>query len=277
MPVVKVYPSGTSGGFSTAPPTTRGPRGEVRGWSPGAARRLLAWLWSVDPKALPSSGGLSLTLTMGGRPESAAEWTAARRAFLARMDRRGWYAHQWLTEWTSEGRPHLHMAAFVAGVNSRRAAFDALDCWLAVCDSRGWEADAHGQHIVPMNAAVGWFQYLSKHAARGVAHYQRQGIPEGWEKSGRLWGYGGAWPIAEPDRVELTAEEFRDFALQHWRYQVVRMQVEGAPVESIERMLDRDPRTGGTYDGLSGWIPEEHTARLLLSVQRGPKRLGRDN
>ena len=69
MPVLKVYPSGASGGFSTSPPTARGPRGEVVGWSAGAARRLLAWLWSVDPHALPERGGISLTLTTGGRPD----------------------------------------------------------------------------------------------------------------------------------------------------------------------------------------------------------------
>ena len=54
-----------------------------------------------------------------------------------------------------------------------------------------------GQDVVAITGPLGWLRYLSKHAARGVAHYQRKGTPAGWTKTGRLWGHGGAWPVDE--------------------------------------------------------------------------------
>lgn len=45
-------------------------------------------------------------------------------------------------------------------------------------------AGLRGQHARIIDGPVGWFQYLAKHAARGVKHYQRtaDSIPEGWQK-----------------------------------------------------------------------------------------------
>ena len=57
-----------------------------------------------------------------------------------------------------------------------------------------------------MSNELGWLQYLSKHAARGAAHYQRaQGsIPSGWEgMTGRMWGHLGDFPTHEPLGLEL--------------------------------------------------------------------------
>jgi hypothetical protein len=58
--------------------------------------------------------------------------------------------------------------------------------WLSLAAAYG--AGEVGQAVVPITGALGWSKYLSKHASRGVAHYQRQGTPPGWTKTGRLWG-----------------------------------------------------------------------------------------
>jgi hypothetical protein len=46
--------------------------------------------------------------------------------------------------------------------------------------------------------------YVAKHCARGIDHYQRSAtvLPEGWTSSGRLWGKGGEWPVRS-DNLEL--------------------------------------------------------------------------
>jgi hypothetical protein len=64
-----------------------------------------------------------------------------------------------------------------------------------------------GQRVTPITGPVGWLKYLSKHAARGVRHYQRQGTPAGWERTGRLWGKSGGWPEVEPLRLQLTTRQ----------------------------------------------------------------------
>jgi hypothetical protein len=69
-----------------------------------------------------------------------------------------------------------------------------------------YDAGLRGQQVTAITGPVGWLKCLSKHAARGVRHYQRQGKPAGWEKTGRLWGHGGEWRATEPLRLQLTTE-----------------------------------------------------------------------
>lgn len=64
--------------------------------------------------------------------------------------------------------------------------------WLRLAAPYG--AASISQDFVPITGATGWLKYLSKHASRGVAHYQRQGKPAGWESTGRLWGKGESGP-----------------------------------------------------------------------------------
>lgn len=78
---------------------------------------------------------------------------------------------------------------------------DLLREWLAVAGRYG--ATRAGQRIDPVAGELGWLRYLSKHAARGVAYYQRQGKPDGWEKTGRLWGYGGEWLAGDSMRFDV--------------------------------------------------------------------------
>lgn len=62
-----------------------------------------------------------------------------------------------------------------------------------------------GQDHREISGPLGWLEYLSKHSSRGVAHYQRRGMPAGWESTGRLWPKGGSWPTLEP--IVLTLDD----------------------------------------------------------------------
>jgi hypothetical protein len=77
--------------------------------------------------------------------------------------------------------------------------------WREVAGEYGVALDA--QFVTPITGPEGWLQYLSKHAARGVRHYQRQGKPPGWQTTGRLWGQSGDWPTVEPVHGELSVAQ----------------------------------------------------------------------
>lgn len=65
--------------------------------------------------------------------------------------------------------------------------------------------------VEPIEGALGWLQYTSKHADRGVAHYQRQGMPPGWLSMPQVWSRGGDWPVVPPLALSLEYAEFVRF------------------------------------------------------------------
>ena len=121
-----------------------------------------------------------------------------------RLRRKGLYRLHWLTEWQKRGVPHLHFAAWflqsVVVININQPALSDSELaqvlsylisadWLSI--SSVYRSSGLSQVVKPMSNELGWLQYLSKHAARGAAHYQRaQGsIPSGWEgMTGRMGG-----------------------------------------------------------------------------------------
>lgn len=264
MPVVSILPGGTSGGHTYEGIRRPGKRGEVKGWTRGSARRLVAWLWSVNVDELPQAGGWALTLTSGVTPDTADDWSRARELWLDRMRLRGIDAYQWLTEWTARGRPHMHMAVYASG----RFDIDALVAWLDICDQMGWVASARGQHIVPIDGATGWLKYVAKHSARGIVHYQRDGAPEGWEKTGRLWSSGGSWPLEEAERHELTVAQFGRFRELMQRHLIEDMEARGVESQFVEDTRKRwaNPEHGEAQ-GVSGWIDGMVAYQLLLQAQ----------
>lgn len=280
MPVVKVYPGGSSGGFR--PPAREVPpgqptRGKIVGWTPGMVRRQIVWLWSVKVDAL-GRDGWAVTLTTGGTPDSAASWTAARKMFLHRMAREGVVQHHWVTEWTAKGRPHLHLSMFGGTMDDYRPTqLDtlALVHWLEVCDHFGWDATPEAQHITPITGATGWLEYVSKHTSRGVMHYQRQGAPDGWESTGKLWGKGGPWAVESPVEVDLLDAQFYRFRRLVMRYQQTRYRRRGG---SVKRRLSRAQRLQhlerGKYLGLGSWIPDTLSLSFLSIAPRGREGLG---
>lgn len=268
MPVVRVYLGGSSGGFPGRSEQNRQdvpPRGVIRAWSHGASRRLVAWLWSVDATKL-GSNGWALTLTLGTTPDNAVQWHAARKAVMQALKRGGATAQQWVVEWTALGRPHLHMAVYGDGQLDRVAVL----AWLRIAEMYGWEVTYKAQHIVPINDATGWLMYVSKHAARGVNHYQRQGAPDGWERTGRLWGYWGDWPRELPVEVDLTDAQFHRYRRLMVAYQRKRMIASGVkPYRALKLGHRNGDSEKGRLMGFSGWVPEAISFELLNLALRG--------
>lgn len=267
MATVKLWPNGLSGGHSPDASLRRpGKRGRVKGWTAGAARRNMQFLWSVavDLLSEDTSPGYALTLTVADCPPTADEWRAARERFLKRAERLGMMRYHWVTEWTRRGVPHMHAAIY--GVE--RADAHLLVAWLDVADAAGFVVNARGQDIKPISGALGWLQYVAKHASRGVAHYQHQGAPEGWETTGRLWGYGGEWPRSDEQVEELSAAQYSVFRRLVWDWMLADMERRGVPVEFIEQTRDRwaNPEHGEAH-GVSGWIPGEIAYNLLLAAK----------
>lgn len=267
MGVVAVYPGGTSASFPSASGHRRAKRGIIKGWTPEAAMRLTKFLWSVNPDMLDGSA-FAVTLTMGGRPESSQDWAAARQALLEWLRRRGVRRWQWLTEWTRNGRPHMHLCVYIEDVAPEELAL----AWIKISRAHGWDADWKGQTVEPLWDSTGWLKYVAKHSARGVDHYQRETPPEGWETTGRLWGRGGQWPTEEPFKIALSGGQTFTFMGHFKSWQAERMRREGVAPEVVDEYLSRDhvPRTGGAPRGLSGWMPYEEAVKLLLLVTESP-------
>lgn len=132
------------------------------------------------------------------------------------------------------------------------------------------------QASVPITGAEGWLKYLSKHASRGVAHYQRQGKPTGWESTGRLWGHGGSWPLVEPVAGVLDDQAFRRLRRMVRGYVIAEarswavQQVPGTKehrdawgrVSWARRMLRCNDRGLSAVRGMSEWVP----GPLLLAM-----------
>jgi hypothetical protein len=233
------------------------PRTTIKGWTPGAARRNARFLMTVDPKGLTGIP-LAITLTTREIPSGPKDWAKRIDALFQWCRRRGMVRYHWVTEWQARGAPHLHAMVFfdtakmLAAMDAERARqgltprfqdnfLDELEhtgeagaqdrvakdlAWLLV--KHWWQSIAAdlaasplSQHVLPVTSIAGWCLYLSKHASRGVIHYQRQGgsLPPGWETSGRLWAKGGDWPTREDQREvdHGTLDRFKRLLARHQR------------------------------------------------------------
>lgn len=206
MPVVTVYRHGGKGGVPPARNDhTRMKRGQVEGWSTGATRRNTQFLMSVREPDL-TGAGVALTLTVRNCPASAEDWTRLRKRWVERQRRAGMVRLHWITEWQRRGVPHLHVAIWWPDMYRLS---DPVEDWVELAGEL-YGAGRKGQHAAVIDGPVGWFKYLSKHAARGVKHYQRNNaqIPESWlEKTGRVWGHCGNWPLDLPRKFGLGLDD----------------------------------------------------------------------
>lgn len=269
MPTVTSYRNGSTAGMAGFNPSPS-KRGNVTGWSAGAVRRHTKWLYSVDTEALDGQG-YALTLTMRDTPASAVEFHALRRAWLMRLDRLGATRVHWVIEWQRRGTPHLHAAIYFRELPEMPPGFNSaaitpvvmLDAWTAVADRFG--ATLAGQHFNPIDGPLGWLQYLSKHASRGVKHYQRSGHPEGWDKTGRLWGHGGDWPVDAPMRHDMSREAYWRYRrlIRAWRVADARASGDPKRIRYARKMLAcPNPRLSAVR-GVSDWVPEAVNVGLL--------------
>jgi len=190
MRTISLYRHGLTMG--TAPAKNdhqRAKRDVVQGWSSNATRRNIAFLRSINSETLHVSEegellfGAALTLTLRDCPPTHKEWEVLRNSFFKRLGRLGLVRFHWVTEWQKRGVPHLHGAFWFPSTGDKKGDLYLLsqvkDHWLSLTSD--YRTGANGQHAVLINDAIGWFQYLAKHAARGLSHYQRSSdnIPEG--------------------------------------------------------------------------------------------------
>lgn len=206
--LVTSYVNGSSAGSAGHNPAPT-KRGEIKGWTQAQVRRHTQWLYGVDAPAL-SGTGVAVTLTVRDCPASADDWMRARERFFVSMRRAGMIRGHWVTEWQRRRVPHMHGAIyFPEGTDVLVVIGLVYMYWLAAASE--FSPGSQSQDVKAIDGAEGWLQYLSKHAARGVRHYQRWGHPEGWEKTGRLWGKLGEWPVIEPLKFDMSSQAY-------WRY-----------------------------------------------------------
>lgn len=239
-----------------------GERGEITGWSVGAATRNTHFLQSVDPDELGYDSLFAVTLTVPENPETAADFHAMRRALVERLRRLGLVRLHWVIEWTRRGTAHLHMCI--------QMPYDWTDqhlialWWTQICAKRGIQASIRAQHVESVYDPVGWLRYVGKHASRGVRHYQRAGRPSGWTKTGRLWGKIGDWPIAEPGRMTLTRSEFFRLRRLIRDYQLASARRRGDSLAAVRIAKVLSSSAAPTdLRALSGWANSELVVSLL--------------
>lgn len=278
MRTLKVYLHGATMG--TPPASTKhlkAKRGEVHGWSTSATRRNVAFLRSVEPDGLtvdPDGSGLigwAGTFTLRDCPETSDDWHKLRRSFLKRLERRGLFRCHWVTEWQRRGVPHLHGAFwFPDTVPVPQRYRDLIDSWLAVAEP--YTASERAQHVIPITDAIGWFQYVAKHAARGASHYQRSsdGIPEGWQKTGRVWGYTGDWQTRDPLKIMISDDVYYRLRrlVRSWRVADARASGNTYRIAAARSMLTSHHRPTSSVRGISEWVDQD-TMLTLLDVAQG--------
>ncbi|HHA2514910.1 TPA: replication protein [Stenotrophomonas maltophilia] len=247
----------------------RVPRGDVQGWSEGATRRNTEFLMSVRTDQL-TGAGVALTLTVRDCPPTSDDWHRLLKAWAMRMQRAGMIRLHWVTEWQRRGVPHLHCAIWFPD------AYDTITptrAWVEVASAYG--AGLRGQHARIIDGPVGWFQYLAKHAARGVKHYQRtaDSIPEGWQKkTGRVWGKWGHWPVQEKVRINLQDQHgdggwfaYRRL-VRSWRLADARSAGDAYRIRSARAMLQCPDQVRARLIGYSEWMPYEVQMALIGNV-----------
>ena len=268
MPVLTEYRHGMSMGIPPGRNThVRAKRDTVEGWSDSSTRRNTRFLYSVDERKL-TGHGFALSLTLRDCPPSADDWKALREAFFACLRRMGMVRAHWLTEWQRRGVPHMHAAVWFDSDLPTRDPYALAtipDHWVRLAAPFG--AGRRGQHVELMKDTVGWFKYLSKHAVRGLGHYQRSAdsIPQGWKKTGRMWGHLGDWPTIDPVRYTLTMDAFWAYRrmVQRWRLADARASGDLNRVRSARRMLQSSDRSAGSVRGVGEWIGTDQTQDFL--------------
>ena len=283
MPKLSLFPNGCTAGFP--PGNTDAPkalRSEVSGWSPKSCRANTRFLYSVDSKLLDGHA-VAATLTLKHCPPDSTSWHRLLSILMKRLRRLGLVRGHWVTEWQRRGVPHLHCALYFTHDNGQpthtgrdgeaarvwRLPVTLAAIWCDIASEYGPKPSA--QHITPITDAVGWFGYVSKHAARGVSHYQRnpENIPPAWQKkTGRVWGKVGTWPTRDAVELELSSDAFWRFRrlVRGWRKADARSSGELRRFLSARRMLTCNKPNLSPVRGVSEWLDLDKALMFVATV-----------
>lgn len=252
-----------------------GKRGTIGGWTAQSSRRNMRFLWSIDTDRLTGTG-YSFTLTVPVCPDTPRDWADWCATYWKRLEAVGAIRIHWVIEWQRRGCPHLHGSIYFA------ESADLTDIenfvifqWVYRNPFSSASLMAPQQRCMRIYDAVGWGQYVAKHAARGVKHYQRspENIPEHWQgKTGRIWGSRGDWPATAPLRIEMQDKRgdggwyvYRRLARA---YAVAKARSTGDRAAQIyaRRMLRSNRRDLAECRGISSWLPRSVTEQLVENL-----------
>ncbi len=269
-------------------------RTATKGWTVNVTRRNEQRLQQVDFDAVDGVPAF-VTLTMPSQQMcdvTAAMFHSWLKSWLRYMKRHGMLHYYWILEFQATGNPHLHVLVWLDHEPDALAQYRALRSWVNMLNKSGVGARLQGQiyesidvggEIVVDGETVPAhpervLMYLAKHAARGVAHYQRQlsNMPEDWQyRSGRAWGHDRGLPLREQLDVETDYPTFWRYRrlVRRWRCSEARAIADPRRRRSAilqARGCLRCPRADvSPYRGISAWVPADVASALLDAAVRG--------
>lgn len=267
-------------------------RTATKGWTPNVARRNEQRLQQVDFDAIDGVPAF-VTLTMPSQQMSdvsAAMFHGWLKSWLRYMKRHGLGHYYWILEFQASGNPHLHVLVWLDHEPDALETFKALRSWVGILNKSGVGARIQGQIWEPIDVdgeitvdgetvpahPERVLMYLAKHAARGVAHYQRQieNMPDDWRyRSGRVWGHDRGLPLRAQQDFETDYSTFWTFRrlVRRWRITEAR-QIKDADrrrqsIVQARRSLRCGRRDVSPYRGVSAWLPASVASQLLDAAE----------
>ena len=230
---------------------------------------------------------VTLTMPSGQMGDvSASMFHGWLKRWLQYMKRHGMGHYYWILEFQASGNPHLHVLVWLDHEPEPLETYKALRSWVGILDKSGvgariqgqiWEnIDVGGEIVVDGEKVPAHpervLMYLAKHAARGVAHYQRQieNMPDDWQyRSGRVWGHDRGLPLRAQQDVECDYATFHRFRrlVRRWRLAEARNIKDHdrrrAAIVQARGCLKCGRPDVSPYRGVSAWIPSDVTSQLL--------------
>lgn len=202
------------------------------------------------------------------------------------MKRHGMRHYYWILEFQASGNPHLHVLVWLDHEPEPLETFKALRSWVGILNKSGVGARLQGQIWEPIDVGAEItvdgetvpahpervLMYLAKHAARGVAHYQRQieNMPDDWQyRSGRVWGHDRGLPLCEQQDVECDYPTFHRFRRLVRRWRLAEAQAikdterRRAAISQARRCLKCPRPDVSPYRGVSAWLSSDVASQLL--------------
>lgn len=263
-------------------------RTATKGWTANVARRNEQRLQQIDFDAIDGVPAF-VTLTMPSQQMgevSAAMFHGWLKRWLQFMKRHGLQHYYWILEFQASGNPHLHVLVWLDREWEPLETFKALRSWVGILNKSDvgariqgqiWESIDVGGTITVDGEPVPAhpervLMYLAKHAARGVAHYQRQieNMPDDWQyRSGRVWGHDRGLPLRAQQDYECDYATFHCFRRLVRRWRCSEAQGIKDPERRRTAILQargmlKCPRPDiSPYRGVSAWIPSDVASQLL--------------